>query len=195
MKITSCQFLKTISLKEEKISYDHRNQVIFLWRSNVGKSSLMNAIFQKKDLVKTSSTPGKTKNANIFLLNHKYEFVDLPWYGYARWEKDLSKTFDELLNWYLEEFKYDIKKVVLVMDSKIWPTKSDIDMYKFLQGFDFSLLFVLNKIDKLGNHDIKQSLNHTQEIFFGQQVVWVSAKKNIWIDTLRKDLLKSVEQK
>ena len=84
MKNLEVVFDKSISIESNKVSFDNKKQIVFVGRSNVGKSSLMNAIFQKKDLVKTSSLPGKTKLANIFKVNNKYDFVDLPGYGFAK---------------------------------------------------------------------------------------------------------------
>lgn len=193
MKNLEVVFDKSISIESNKVSFDNKKQIVFVGRSNVGKSSLMNAIFQKKDLVKTSSLPGKTKLANIFKVNNKYDFVDLPGYGFAKLWQEQKAKLDALISWYLEAFRNDIKKIVVVLDSKLGPTDTDIDMYKFLQEFQVPLIFVLNKIDKLSNNDIFKSLRHTEEIFFWQRVVAVSAKNNTWIDELRKELMQSLK--
>ncbi len=193
MKNLEVSFDKSISIESNKVSFDNKKQIVFVWRSNVGKSSLMNAIFQSKDLVKTSSLPGKTKLANLFKVNNKYHFVDLPGYWFAKlWliEKD---KLDALISWYLEEFSPEIKKIVIVLDSKLGPTETDIDMYKFLWEFGIPLLFVLNKIDRLSNNEIQKSVSHTQDIFFWQKVMSVSAKNNIWVDWLRRELMESLK--
>lgn len=188
MKITSVSFDKSISIESDKVYLDNRKQIVFVWRSNVGKSSLMNSIFWKKDLVKTSSLPGKTKTANIFRVNNKYDFIDLPGYWFAKLWKENQKKLDDLISWYLEEFKLDIKRLVIVLDSKLWPTQIDIDMFKFIQEFGIPLVFVLNKIDKLSNNEITKSLNHTQEILFWQKIFTLSAKKGDWVNELLRFL-------
>ena len=188
MKITSVSFDKSISIESDKVYLDNRKQIVFVWRSNVGKSSLMNSIFWKKDLVKTSSLPGKTKTANIFRVNNKYDFIDLPGYWFAKLWKENQKKLDDLISWYLEEFKLDIKRLVIVFDSKLWPTQIDIDMFKFIQEFGIPLVFVLNKIDKLSNNEITKSLNHTQEILFWQKIFTLSAKKGDWVNELLRFL-------
>ena len=193
MKNLEVVFDKSISIESNKVSFDSKKQIVFVGRSNVGKSSLMNAIFQKKDLVKTSSLPGKTKLANLFKVSNKFHFVDLPGYGFAKLGQEQKAKLDALISWYLEEFRLDIKKIVVVLDSKLGPTETDIDMFKFLQEFQVPLIFVLNKIDKLSNNDIFKSLRHTEEIFFWQRVVAVSAKNNTWIDPLRKELMESLK--
>ena len=188
MKITSVSFDKSISIESDKVYLDNRKQIVFVWRSNVGKSSLMNSIFWKKDLVKTSSLPGKTKTANIFRVNNKYDFIDLPGYWFAKLWKENQKKLDDLISWYLEEFKLDIKRLVIVLDSKLWPTQIDIDMFKFIQEFGIPLVFVLNKIEKLSNNEITKSLNHTQEILFWQKIFTLSAKKGDWVNELLRFL-------
>jgi len=192
MKKLDVIFDKSISIDSKNIYFDGKNQVIFVWRSNVWKSSIMNAIFEKKDLVKTSSVPGKTKLANLFLVNNKYHFVDLPWYWFAKLWQEQKEKLDSLISWYIEEFKPYIKKIVVVLDSKIWPTQADIDMFKFLSEFSIPLIFVLNKVDRLSNNEISKSLSHTKNIFFWQQVIATSSKKWYWILELRKELLSSL---
>lgn len=195
MKNLEVKFNKSISIESEKVSLDNKKQVVFIWRSNVWKSSLMNAIFKSKDLVKTSSMPWKTKTANLFRVDNKYDFVDLPGYWFAKLWQEQKAKLDALISWYIEEFSYDIKKIVIVLDSKIWPTQSDIDMFNYLQELQIPLIFVLNKIDKLSNNEINKSLLHTRELFFWQEIIWTSAKNNINIDELRKILIEILKQK
>lgn len=193
MKNLEVSFDKSISIESTKVSLDNKKQIVFVGRSNVGKSSIMNALFQSKDLVKTSSLPGKTKLANLFLVNNKFHFVDLPGYGFAKLGQEQKAKLDALISWYLEEFRRDIKKIVVVLDSKIGPTETDIDMFKFLQSFQIPMIFVLNKIDRLSNNEVNKSKMYTQELFFWQQIVTTSAKWNIGIDELRRELMESLK--
>ncbi len=191
MKISNVVFHKSISIESEKVLFEEKSQIVFIGRSNVGKSSLMNRIFWSKDLVKTSSVPGKTKLANLFLVNNKYYFTDLPWYGFAKLGEENRAKIDALISWYFDEFKFFIKKVVVVLDSKLWPTQSDIDMYKYLQEMELPVVFVLNKTDKLSNNEISKSLLHTQEIFFWQKIIPLSAKNGEWVKDLEKHISES----
>ncbi len=195
MKNLEVYFDKSISIDSNKVYFNNENQIVFVWRSNVGKSSMLNRIFQKKDLVKTSSMPGKTKTANLFKVNNKHHFVDLPWYWFAKLWEEQKQKLDNLISWYLWEFSPYIKTIVVVLDSKIWPTQTDIDMFKYLQELSIPLVFVLNKIDKLSNWEISKSLSHTQELFFWQKVFTISAKKNINVVELRRYLLEVVSKK
>lgn len=193
MKKLEVSFDKSISIESNKISFENKKQIVFVGRSNVGKSSLMNALFESKWLVKTSSLPGKTKLANLFKVNNKYHFVDLPGYGFAKLWQEQKAKLDALISWYLEEFSQDIKKIVVVLDSKLGPTETDIDMFKYISEFQIPMIFVLNKIDRLSNNDIKNSVVYTEELFFWQKVVAVSAKANVGIDELRRDLMQSLK--
>ncbi|NDK10221.1 YihA family ribosome biogenesis GTP-binding protein [Candidatus Gracilibacteria bacterium] len=187
MKIVSSEFVKSVSIQDEKIFFEKRNEVVFVGRSNVGKSSLMNALMQKKDLVKTSSKPGKTRTANIFFVNEKYHFTDLPGYGFAKMGQTMREDLDSLISWYLEEKKHTIKQVVLVCDGKIGPQQTDIDMYKYItEDIKLPITVVMSKIDKLGKGEVSKTKAFTQSVFFGARVMTISSVKKDGIDDLRK---------
>lgn len=195
MKIENVTYLKSISIRDEKIYFDARNEIVFVGRSNVGKSSLLNTLFGKKWLVHTSSLPGKTRTANIFLVNNKYYFTDMPWYGFAKMGKEKREELDALISWYLEERKWYIRNVVMILDSKIWPQQTDIDMWKYIMELQIPLTVVLNKVDKLGNNDKRLSFEHAQELLFGQKIELVSAHSWEGMDDLQKHLLDKVSVK
>ncbi len=196
MKITEVTFVKSVSIKSEEVLFeDTKPEVVFVGRSNVGKSSLMNAIFWTKDLVKTSSMPGKTRLANLFLMNKKYYFTDLPGYWFAKLWQELKKDLDGLISWYLEEKKDRIKCVVILIDSKIWPQETDLDMYKYIHELGLPMVFVLTKIDRLWNNDIKQSILFAESKFFWQKVFAVSSSKNLWVKELFKFLTEKLTAK
>ena len=192
MKLKEVKFVKSVDINSKEVFFDEKHEIIFLGRSNVGKSSLMNAIFEKKDLVKTSSMPGKTRTANLFLLNNKYYFTDLPWYGFAKMWKVKKQDLDNLINWYIEERREYIKSAVILIDSKLWPQESDIEMYRHLLDLDMDITIVVTKIDKLNNNDIKKVNFLSQEAFFWQPVNLLSAKSMIWIKEMRNLLFEKV---
>lgn len=188
MNLKTVKFSKSIWLWTVDYYFDNNKEIVFVWRSNMWKSSVMNSLFEKKDLVKTSSKPWKTRLANIFVVENKYFFTDLPGYWFAKLWKELKEQLDWLISWYLEERKETIKKVVLLIDSKIWPQESDIAMYKYILELELPVLIVLSKIDKLSVNEYKKSLNFAKETFFWQDIIWVSSTKNIWIKELSKEL-------
>lgn len=188
MKLSDVKFSRSIALAESEAYIDSNKEVIFVGRSNVGKSSIMNALFQKKDLVKTSSRPGKTKTANVFVVSNKYNFTDLPGYGFAKLGKNLKEALDGLNSWYLEERIEQLKKVVILIDSKLWPQQSDIDMYGFIQELGLPVTIVLSKIDKIGKNELHKSVAFSQKTFFGQEIIPVSSTKKIWLRELEKSI-------
>lgn len=195
MKIKDSKFLKSVFIDDSEVLFDNRNEIVFVWRSNVGKSSIMNALMHKKDLVKTSSKPGKTKTANIFMVNNKYYFTDLPWYWFAKLWKNVLEKLDALISWYLEARWEHIKKVVMLIDTKIWPQQTDIDMYKYILELWIPITIVLSKIDRLSKNEIHKSKILASEIFFWQDIFPISSMKNIWIRELEKYLGDALEWK
>ncbi len=192
MKLKEVKFVKSVDINSKEVFFDEKHEIIFLGRSNVGKSSLMNAIFEKKDLVKTSSMPGKTRTANLFLLNNKYYFTDLPGYGFAKMWKEKKQDLDNLINWYIEERRDYIKSAVILIDSKLGPQESDIEMYRHLLDLEMDITIVVTKIDKLNNNDIKKVNFLSQEAFFWQPINLLSAKSMVWIKEIKNLLFEKV---
>lgn len=188
MKLSDVKFYKSVGLETSEIMFDAKNEVVFVWRSNVGKSSIMNALFEKKDLVKTSSRPGKTKLANIFTVANKHYMTDLPGYGFAKLGKNLKEQLDGLISWYLEERTTHLKKVVILIDSKLGAQQTDLDMYKYILELELPVTIVLSKIDKIGKNELNKSLAHAKEMFFGQEIIPVSSTKKLWINELTKSI-------
>ena len=186
MKIREVSFLKSVSINDNRVFFENKDEIVFVGRSNMGKSTLMNKLFEKKDMVKTSARPGKTKTANIFVVNKKFYFTDLPWYGFARLGKEVREHLDALISWYLEERRNNIKKVVMLIDSKIGPQESDIEMFEYVQGLKLPIVIVLSKIDRLSKSEAAKSISMAEKYFFGQQIVTISSTKNIWIWELGK---------
>lgn len=193
LKLEKIDFYKSISINDTKIFFEDRQEVLFVWRSNVGKSSLMNTIFWKKDLVKTSSKPGKTRLANLFLVDKKYFFTDLPGYGFAKLWKNLKADLDALISWYIEEKKGYIRRVVILIDSRLWPQQTDIDMYTYLMKLGIPMIIVLSKCDKISKNDIAKSIAFAEKTFFWQQVIAVSSLKKTWVPELVSSLKKALQ--
>lgn len=128
---------------------DGRPEVAFAGRSNVGKSSLMNRLLGRKSLARTSSTPGRTRAANYFLINRRLYFVDLPGYGYARAGRDERRRWGELVDRYFRRPAARIQ-VVLLVDAKVGATESDAQAFAYLAGLGVRVVVAATKIDRLG---------------------------------------------
>lgn len=192
MHFKEVKFYTSIWLWNENFYFEEKKEIVFVWRSNVWKSSLMNSLFEKKDLVKTSSRPWKTQLANIFLVWNKYYFTDLPWYWFAKLGKSKKEELDWLISWYLEEKVEYIKNVIILIDAKLWPQEIDIYMYKYILDLWLNVTIVLSKIDKLWKLEIWKSKELTKKIFFGQNIISISSSKKIWIQDLSKIIKKSL---
>lgn len=137
----------------------------FIGRSNVGKSSLINALMNRKDLAKTSQTPGKTQLINHFLVNENWFLTDLPGYGYARVSKSIRKDFAKLITNYILNRKNLVNLFVLV-DSRHLPQKIDIEFMQWCgeSGIPFSIVFT--KADKLRGNAINTNVkNYQKELY------------------------------
>lgn len=157
MEIKSAKFLKSV-IDESNFFDDNVDEVAFVGRSNVGKSSLLNNLSQKKNLAKTSKTPGRTQMINYFLINEKFRFVDLPGYGYHKAGKQMEKNWAQLLETYLLQSK-NLKLVVLLLDSRHEPTQLDLVMLNFLYQNQIPFIVVATKVDKLAKSKIKNNLS------------------------------------
>ena len=195
MKLSSVKFHKSVWLWSKEVHLDEKWEIIFVWRSNVGKSSIMNALFEKKDLVKTSARPGKTLLANMFLVENKYYLTDLPGYGFAKLWKNLKDQLDWLISWYMEEKAEYIKKVVILIDTKLWAQEVDVEMYKYILELWLPVTIVLSKTDKLSKSEVAKSLAYAKNQFFGQEIIPVSSLKKIWIRDLEKSIKASLLEK
>ena len=133
----------------------------FIGRSNVGKSSLINALTNNKKLAKTSGTPGKTKLINHFVINESWFLVDLPGYGYAKVSKQERNEIKKLIHGYFEKRKQLVNIFVLI-DSRHKPQKIDVDFINMLGEKQHPFSIVFTKIDKLSEKQRKGNLSHYQ---------------------------------
>ncbi len=123
-------------------------EIAFAGRSNVGKSSLINALLGRKRLARTSSTPGRTQALNFFLVQDRFYFVDLPGYGYARVPLEVKKSWGAMVETYLRR-RVNLRGVVLILDIRREPTEGDIQLLQWLNRYRIHPIPVLTKVDKL----------------------------------------------
>lgn len=187
MKITSVKFIKGL-VGDDAIMDDGTPQVAFIGRSNVGKSSLVNAL-TKSSISRTSSTPGRTAELNFFLVNDSVYFVDLPGYGYAKVSFAMRDKLINLINSYLFNKVYTQKKVVLIIDINVGMTDKDIIMFEDLKKANKNIVLVLSKVDKITQKDFHKNMKAIEEITGDTPLFQVSAKNKVGIDELVTELL------
>ncbi|MGE5630313.1 MAG: ribosome biogenesis GTP-binding protein YihA/YsxC [Caulobacteraceae bacterium] len=157
MIVKTCEFLKSAVLKSQ---YPDLNlpEIAFSGRSNVGKSSLINSLLNRKNLVKVSSNPGKTRTINFFLVNECYVMVDLPGYGYAAVSKSEKQAWGKMIEDYLK-YRENLKNVVLLVDIRHKPTADDKLMYDFIKYYREAVIIAATKLDKIAKSSVSKNLN------------------------------------
>jgi len=147
MIIKNVEFVKSAAKPHHYPEYD-LPEIAFAGRSNVGKSSLINTLIQRKDMVKTSSKPGCTQLINFFLINEILSFVDLPGYGYAKVSKKIRAQWQPMVEQYLS-LRKNLYGLILLIDIRRDPKKEEFDLLEWLEAHEMPHLVILTKSDKL----------------------------------------------
>lgn len=152
MKINRADFV-TSAVKPDQWPQDGLPEIALAGRSNVGKSSLINRLLNRKNLARTSQRPGKTQTLNYFIINEAFYFVDVPGYGYAKVSQSERRAWIRMLETYLTENKH-LKVVVQLVDLRHPPSAEDKQMYEFLKHYGIPVILVTTKADKVpkGKH-------------------------------------------
>lgn len=185
MNITSATFVRGVT-NDLNLIQDEIPQVAFIGRSNVGKSSVINSLVGKKDLARSSSTPGFTKEANFFLINENTYIVDLPGYGFAKGSKVIQEKILNLIQWYVFHPEIVQKKIVVVLDAKVGPSYDDINTIRELEKHGKDIVLVVNKVDKVNQKELATTMKVINENAGGHTVVLYSAEKKIGVEKLRE---------
>ncbi|MBC5637562.1 YihA family ribosome biogenesis GTP-binding protein [Ornithinibacillus sp. BX22] len=177
MKVTNAEIVIS-AVSKKQYPNDQLPEIALAGRSNVGKSSFINKLINRKNLARTSSKPGKTQTLNFYRINDAFYFVDVPGYGYAK----VSKTEREKWGVMMEEYfqtRETLKAVLLITDIRHEPTRDDIQMYEFLKHFDLPVVVVATKLDKIPKgkraQHIKRTIN-TLQVDKGDLVLPFSAE-------------------
>jgi len=160
MEIKSAEFHKS-SAKANQCPEPKKPEYAFIGRSNVGKSSLINMLCDKKALAKTSSTPGKTQLVNHFDINEEWFLVDLPGYGYAKVSKTERKAFQGLIDGYLRH-RANLMCLFVLIDIRHKPQKVDLDFMEKIGNWGIPFVIVFTKADKLRDEQIQESVHDYQ---------------------------------
>ena len=147
MKVNSVE-LKKLAVRVSQYPTDKLPEFLIVGRSNVGKSSFINAIINRKNFAHTSSTPGKTQTLNFYFINEEFYLVDVPGYGYASVDKKTQKKFGLMIEEYLKT-REELKRVFLLIDFRHKPMEDDILMYNFLKYYNIPVTIVATKYDKV----------------------------------------------
>lgn len=194
IKIKHADFITSAVRKNQYPETGHP-EVAFVGRSNVGKSTIINAITNRRKLAKVSNTPGRTRLVNFFLINEAAMLVDLPGYGYAKISKTEKAAWGKIIEDYISSSPH-LKRFVLLVDSRHKPTADDIAMMEYFRYFEKDVVVIGTKLDKLKRNDIRKSeklIRETLELTEKDQLILYSStsKENLQavIDLVFHDIL------
>ncbi|MDA0708943.1 MAG: ribosome biogenesis GTP-binding protein YihA/YsxC [bacterium] len=166
MNIRSADFLTSVGFLSQ-LPTDGRTEIAFSGRSNVGKSSLLNRLLNRKKLVKTSRTPGKTRTLNFFTVNEAFYMVDLPGYGYAKRSMSEREQWGQLIESYVLD-RPVLKGYVQLIDARHAPTDDDLTMIEWLLKSERRFVIVATKADKLSNPKLQASMTRIKRVLSWQ---------------------------
>jgi GTP-binding protein len=173
MKIPSAEFVKS-AFNKSHWPRDGLPEISFLGRSNVGKSSLLNSLLQRKGLARTSNTPGRTQSINYFLINESFYFVDLPGYGFAKVSKSMRSDWGKMAEEYLTE-REELALSIQLVDSRHEPSALDMQLHEWLVFNNKDHLVVATKSDKLSANLLQKQLTSIRQTMKGSIVLGYSA--------------------
>ena len=164
MKISNVDFV-TSAVRKSQYPEDKRCEFLMIGRSNVGKSSFINTLVNRKNIARTSSIPGKTQTLNFFLVNNAFYLVDVPGYGFAKVSKSLKQKFGMIIEDYIQD-RENLKMVFMLVDFRHKPTDDDKLMYDYLKYYDKKVTIIATKSDKVSKNSytknekiIRETLN------------------------------------
>lgn len=188
MKFTKCEFQSSYGLSSQLPESD-RPEIVFSGRSNVGKSSLINKLCNRKNLARTSSSPGKTATINFFTCDTVY-FADLPGYGYAKVSASERRRWDELINSYFETPR-NRALLLQLLDCRHAPSADDLVMLEYLRHYKIPFLAVLTKQDKLKKSELEPQLAYFRDTlapYGALDALFVSASTGYGIEELQRKI-------
>lgn len=155
MKITNVEFV-TSAVRRSQYPNDKKAEFLLVGRSNVGKSSFINTLVNRKNLARISSIPGKTQTLNFYLINEEFYLVDVPGYGFAKVSKVLKNKFGLIIEDYLKE-RDNLKMVFMLIDFRHKPTNDDVLMYDYLKYYNIPVTVIATKSDKVSKNSYEKN--------------------------------------
>ena len=155
MKITSVEFA-TSAVRRSQYPEDKLPEFLLVGRSNVGKSSFINTLVNRKNIARISAIPGKTQTLNFYIINKDFYLVDVPGYGFARVSKSLKNKFGLIIEDYLKE-RDNLKMVFMLVDFRHKPTNDDILMYEYLKYYQIPVTIIATKCDKVSKNNFEKN--------------------------------------
>ena len=146
------------AVRQSQFPTDNKNEFLLVGRSNVGKSSFINTLVNRKNFARTSAKPGKTQTLNFYLINKFFYLVDAPGYGFANVSKQLKNKFGLIMEDYLEQ-RENLKMVFMLIDFRHKPTEDDVMMLNYLKHYNIPVTLICTKVDKISKNNHQKQIN------------------------------------
>lgn len=195
MIIKDCKFLIS-AVSKSQYPKENLPEIAFAGRSNVGKSSLINSLLNRKKLVKVSSNPGKTRTINFFMINEELILVDLPGYGYAAVSKGEKLKWASMIEEYLIN-RENLKSVVLLVDIRHKPTSDDKMMYDFIKHYRGRVIIAATKRDKISNNALSKNIKIIKETLGTDEkdvIIPYSSETHSGREELWEEIVRSIQE-
>lgn len=193
MRMTSVE-LKVSAVRRSQYPTDEKPEFLMVGRSNVGKSSFINTLINRKNYARTSSNPGKTQTINFYLVNDSFYLVDAPGYGYANLSKKRQRKFGLMMEDYLMNRK-NLKQVFMLIDFRHKPSSDDIMMYNFLKHYELPVTIIATKTDKVGitsQQKQRNSILEELDLVVGDDFVMFSNVTKLGKDEVYKKIRRTI---
>ena len=178
--------LEAIAARKNQYPEDNLKEIAFAGRSNVGKSSLLNLLTNRKNLARVSGSPGKTRTINFYRINDSFRIVDLPGYGYAKVSKSVTESWGSMMETYFQS-RQGLVKVIQLVDIRHAPSRQDVEMYQYLRHFGLDGIVVATKADKISRNQLPKQIKlirQTLKLSAEDVVIPVSALKKTGYEEL-----------
>lgn len=193
MKITSVNFV-TSAVRRSQYPTDKKPEFLLVGRSNVGKSSFINTLVNRKNLARISAIPGKTQTLNFYLINEEFYLVDVPGYGFAKVSKVLKNKFGLIIEDYLKE-RDNLKRVFMLVDFRHKPTNDDVLMYEYLKYYQIPVTIIATKSDKVSRNSYdknKKIIKDTLGLVEGDNLILFSTVNKIGKNEVHEDIINNM---
>ncbi len=187
--------LEAVAVKKNQYPEDNTAEIAFAGRSNVGKSSLLNLLTNRRSLARVSGNPGKTRTINFYRINDAFRIVDLPGYGYAKLSKSVTENWGAMMEAYFQN-RQGLKKVVQLVDIRHAPSAQDQQMYDYLRHYGLDGIVVATKADKVSRNELQKcikTIRQTLKLGPEDLVIPVSALKKTGYEELLAEIEKLLE--
>ena len=182
--------LSISAVRQSQYPNDNKKEFLLVGRSNVGKSSFINSIIERRNLARVSSKPGKTQTLNFYNINNDFYLVDVPGYGYASVSRETQEKFGKMIEEYIEN-RENLKRVFMLVDFRIKPTQDDLLMYNFLKYYNLPVTIVTTKVDKVSRNDRDKQvklIKETLDVKEGDRLVLFSIKTKLGKADIHKEI-------